>query len=473
MTLAKSKQPPAARPVRNARRQDDAAKTASTESDNTEDAETNGTTAPAPKRDHGRAAGQARPGKAPAAQAKRAGAASGSMRPIAPAAPPAHAAAPVGAFVLPPPPLTDSNLSLTQIIEEYGERTDLLKLVLAAKTEQDRARAEYERRVQEELRFETRRLEFEMMLHSNHFKQQEQLIPVHRNDVVLQSPIGALAHPQPVPAAHVVAPYGVPVAHDPHTRSYHHPDTPGGLDGRGAQNPFAFFKMPLGQQVHHPSAYAAHGDKQGPHVAVPGHPTSTPPRAGSGANAVIGNRRPVPPAVSGLTVRTAGDGSAANAPHSAPVDGPENKKRKVSHDDVIMALRRKVMSKGTQWQQSAPPPPQRLAPTRRHHAAHQKHQSEDASRLRRSSLAVITSAEDADSLAPSDSPSTSSSSGSSRSVSSSSSTTPLSTANAAAAEPAAMGVEAGKDDESSKMRVSSISSIVDQEPVAADERASY
>ncbi|KAJ1766440.1 hypothetical protein LPJ74_005892, partial [Coemansia sp. RSA 1843] len=69
---------------------------------------------------------------------------------------------------------TTGDLTLTQIISEYGERTDLLRLVLAAKTEQDRAKAEYERRLQEEMRFETRRLEFEMMLHDNYFKQQEQ-----------------------------------------------------------------------------------------------------------------------------------------------------------------------------------------------------------------------------------------------------------------------------------------------------------
>ncbi|KAI8318749.1 hypothetical protein GQ54DRAFT_299925 [Martensiomyces pterosporus] len=109
---------------------------------------------------------------------------------------------PAAAFV---PPLGDSDYSLTRIIEEYGERNDLLKLVLSAKTEQDRARAEYERRIQEELRFETRRLEFEMMLHSNYFKQQEreqdekrqqqqQILqqmppPTHRSDIVLQSPL--------------------------------------------------------------------------------------------------------------------------------------------------------------------------------------------------------------------------------------------------------------------------------------------
>ncbi|KAJ2884034.1 hypothetical protein H4R27_002380 [Coemansia aciculifera] len=84
------------------------------------------------------------------------------------------------------------------------KRTDILRLVLSAKSEEDRARAEYERRVQEELRYETRRLEFEMMLHSNYFKQQErdqqqqpQLVMApppppqqHPHAVVLHSPLG-------------------------------------------------------------------------------------------------------------------------------------------------------------------------------------------------------------------------------------------------------------------------------------------
>ncbi|KAJ2324985.1 hypothetical protein GGH92_010554, partial [Coemansia sp. RSA 2673] len=46
------------------------------------------------------------------------------------------------------------------------------------------------------------------------------------------------------------------VAHDPNgLRAYHHPDTPGGLDVRTNQHPFAFFKMPPGAPLHHPSAY--------------------------------------------------------------------------------------------------------------------------------------------------------------------------------------------------------------------------
>ncbi|KAJ2858076.1 hypothetical protein FB639_005949, partial [Coemansia asiatica] len=142
---------------------------------------------------------------------------------------------PAGAFgVMAQPPGIENELSLIRIIEEYGERTDLLRLVLAAKTEQDRARAEYERRLQEELRYETKRLDFEMMLHGNLFKQQEreheekrlqqqqqQLMPppaipaaiVHRADMVLHSPIGP-PPPQPV---HQPMHYGPPVApHDPH-----------------------------------------------------------------------------------------------------------------------------------------------------------------------------------------------------------------------------------------------------------------
>ncbi|KAJ2764673.1 hypothetical protein IWQ57_005077, partial [Coemansia nantahalensis] len=196
------------------------------------------------------------------------------------------AAPPMAAFVMPPQvPPRDSGLSLRRVIEEYGERTDLLRLVLTAKAEEDRARAEYERRLQEELRFETRRIEFEMLLHSNYFKQQDQqqqqqmMQPVHRSDMVLHSPVGSVAlhpchpHPRPVPYQHQpLAPppqqppqpphgghavsYGVPVAAahpDPGSaRAYHHPDTPGGLDGHGAQNPFAFFKMPLGAPVYHP-----------------------------------------------------------------------------------------------------------------------------------------------------------------------------------------------------------------------------
>ncbi|KAJ1949166.1 hypothetical protein FBU59_001263, partial [Linderina macrospora] len=101
-------------------------------------------------------------------------------------------------------PHSENEHSLTRLIEMYGEQTDILRVVLSAKSEQDRARAEYERRVQEELRYETRRLEFEMMLHHNYFKQQDReheekrhlMMPTpkvpmtaHRNDVVLHSPL--------------------------------------------------------------------------------------------------------------------------------------------------------------------------------------------------------------------------------------------------------------------------------------------
>ncbi|KAJ2830669.1 hypothetical protein IWW50_000115 [Coemansia erecta] len=303
---------------------------------------------------------------------------------------------------------------------------------------------------------------------------------VHRSDVVLQSPIGPLAHAthpqQTLPAGHMVAPvsYGMPMAHDASTRAYHHPDTPGGQDGRGAQNPFAFFKMPLGAQVHHPSAYAVHGEAAGQHAAA-GHAGTTAQQQ----HAAIGNRRPVPPAVSGLTVRIMkSDADKANAPHSAPVDGPEQKKRKVSHDDVIMALRRKVMSKGGQWQSVPQQQPQqslhqqqqqqqmpRLAPAsaRHHHSAHQKHRSEDASCLRRSSLAVITTADSAEGPALSDSTSSSSSS--------SSRSTPSSVANGD--EPNALNVEPNtpvsesnapvSEPDAGQRRVSSISLLVDRE----------
>ncbi|KAJ2564438.1 hypothetical protein GGH12_001985 [Coemansia sp. RSA 1822] len=463
MTLAKSKQSQTLRPSRNTRRPDEPARAAA-DSDGAEDFEANGSTAApkvGPQDDQSRSrAGHPRPAaKVPAVQTKRGGtAAAGSMRPpTQQAAPPGHAT-PVATFVLPPPPQTDSNLSLTRIIEEYGERTDLLKLVLLAKTEQDRARAEYERRVQEELRFETRRLEFEMMLHGNHFKQQEQqqhMMPasVHRSDVVMQSPIGPLAHaPHPQQVGHMVAPvsYGMPPAHDASMRAYHHPDTPGGLDNRGAQNPFAFFKMPLGAQVHHPSAYATHGENS-QHNGTAGHAGITSP-TDRAANAAIGSRRQVAPAVSGLTVRIMNsDVGAANAPHSAPVDGPE-KKRKVSHDEVIMALRRKVMSKGgAQWQ-SVPQQHPRMA-ARTHHSAHQKHQSEDASNRRRSSLAVITSVDSAEGTVPSESTTSSSS------RSTSSSLTPVSATNGA--EPASADAETGAD--VSPRRTSSIALLVDRE----------
>ncbi|KAJ2547035.1 hypothetical protein EV175_005377, partial [Coemansia sp. RSA 1933] len=338
------------------------------------------------------------------------------------------------------PPVATGDLTLTQIISEYGERTDLLRLVLAAKTEQDRAKAEYERRLQEEMRFETRRLEFEMMLHDNYFKQQEQQkqqmvgplhqhhppIPphaaaaaaghIHRNDMVLHSPIGPPqqvhyhpAHHKHPPGGHGGPPqqqqqqagmhmappqngtYGAPPPSASSMRSYHHPDTPGGPDAQhSGQNPFAFFKMPLGTQIQHPSAYAMHEKHAQRHAAehlpggmssheTQGGPTSRPGGGGTNGaskhrtspprheNAADGSRqkRTVPPAVSGLSLRIGGGmGGGADAPRSAPVDGL-NQKRKISHDEVIMALRRKVMGKNggaaaqpqSQQQQQQPPPP--------------------------------------------------------------------------------------------------------------------
>ncbi|KAI7835188.1 hypothetical protein BX661DRAFT_195722 [Kickxella alabastrina] len=259
-------------------------------------------------------------------------------------------------------PPAGGDYSLRRIIELYGEQADLLRVVLSAKTEQDRARAEYERRVQEEWRYETRRVEFEMMLHGNYFKQQEreyeqqqqqqqQQQNRHMGVVVsggmhreIHSPIGPLQqqqqqqpplslppqgthhHPQ-TPAMATPAGYGSS-SHDPYrnVRSYHHPDTPGGLDGRNP-NPFAFFKMPLGAPLHHPSAY-------------PPQQKPRPPM----------RDRKVAPAISGLSVRIVDHGGNiddGNVPQSAPVDGPAAQaKRKISHDEVIMALRRKVMAKG-------------------------------------------------------------------------------------------------------------------------------
>ncbi|KAJ2749656.1 hypothetical protein IWQ56_007186, partial [Coemansia nantahalensis] len=280
----------------------------------------------------------------------------------------------MAAFVMPPQvPPRDSGLSLRRVIEEYGERTDLLRLVLTAKAEEDRARAEYERRLQEELRFETRRIEFEMLLHSNYFKQQDQqqqqqmMQPVHRSDMVLHSPVGSVAlhpchpHPRPVPYQHQpLAPppqqppqpphgghavsYSVPVAAahpDPGSaRAYHHPDTPGGLDGHGAQNPFAFFKMPLGAPVYHPSAYGPSGAHRlpqqhaasGPPAQAVRAPRPQPPPPP--ASVAGGARRPVPPAISGLSVRIIDrEAKLTDTSLSAPVDGPESKKRKISHEE--------------------------------------------------------------------------------------------------------------------------------------------
>ncbi|KAJ2083319.1 hypothetical protein H4R24_000879 [Coemansia sp. RSA 988] len=425
------------------------------------------------------------------------------------------AAPPAAGFSMAPP--RDSSLTLTRIIEEYGEHTDLLRLVLAAKTEEDRARTEYERRIQEELRLESRRIDFEMMLHENMFKQQEhqkqqqQLMPppshlpqsIHRNDVVLQSPIGPVTHshhPHPLPTPGHMVPQGsygmqVPMKQESgNTRSYHHPDTPGGLDARAAQNPFAFFKMPLGDNVYHPSAYHTYGEKssngthpppQKPphsHSSSVGHAGST-SSSGNGASlsssshsAVAhgkpgGARESDSLAASELSVRIVeSDPKSAHAPRSAPVDGPELKKRKVSHDEVIMALRRKVMNKGTQWQQQQQQLSQpagrstavgragstsstRGIPAQQQlHPQQHRHMAEGSSHMRRSSLAVLTSIDSAELTTPSDD------------SSSSSSSTPLSASNATAqstdvvAEPTAAD---SCESRSSKMRVPSISMIVE------------
>ncbi|KAJ1795954.1 hypothetical protein LPJ59_004043, partial [Coemansia sp. RSA 2399] len=305
------------------------------------------------------------------------------------------------------PLLATGDLTLNQIISEYGERTDLLRLVLAAKTEEDRAKAEYERRLQEEMRFETRRLEFEMMLHDNYFKQQDQqqkqqqmvhhhpppMPPhaatghIHRNDMVIHSPIGPPQQMHYVPAHHKQPPpqhqqHAAPSMHmgahaqngtyvgssasraasldSQSMRSYHHPDTPGGPDAHhSGQNPFAFFKMPLGTQIQHPSAMY---EKHAPRYTEPltGGVTTQETAASrpGGANGPSKTRaspphhghqdgrqkRTVPPAVSGLSLRIGSGMGGGDSPRSAPVDGP-NQKRKISHDEVIMALRRKVMGK--------------------------------------------------------------------------------------------------------------------------------
>ncbi|KAJ2717063.1 hypothetical protein H4R19_000230 [Coemansia spiralis] len=398
------------------------------------------------------------------------------------AARPRPAAAPVAAFVMPPPlPPRDSGLSLTRVIEEYGERTDLLRLVLTAKTEEDRARAEHERRLQEELRFETRRIEFEMLLHSNYFKQQDQqyqqqlLQPVHRSDMVLNSPVvpvalhprlqhpRALPHPYQPHAGHVVA-YSVPVAaahQDPSgTRAYHHPDTPGGLDGHGAQNPFAFFKMPLGAPVYHPSAYGSHRPAPHHHVTsgAPAQAVRAPrPQPQPQPQPAGAARRPVPPAVNGLSVRIIDrEARLTDASLSAPVDGPEAKKRKISHEEVIMALRRKVMGNSRQTQHEQPGALGRsssLGKTVQPTGATLP--TEESSGARRSSLAHITSTARAE-MPSSPTPSSSSSSSS---ASSSSSVTPQSTAAQASSKATAPPARSTQTP-----RVPSISTIVDQPP---------
>ncbi|KAJ1766733.1 hypothetical protein LPJ74_005739 [Coemansia sp. RSA 1843] len=187
--------------------------------------------------------------------------------------------------------------------------------------------------------------------------------------------------------------YGIPVvAAPPHgshnMRAYHHPDTPGGPDAHSGQNPFAFFKMPLGAQIQHPSAYLAHpNEKHAPRYTTEPQSgslssqetlgpssSSRPGTNGSSKHQISPHRdqqvsgrekRTVPPAVSGLSLRIGGVHSnmAADAPRSAPVDGP-NQKRRISHDEVIMALRRKVMGKS--GSQAQPQPQQQLQQQQQH-----------------------------------------------------------------------------------------------------------
>ncbi|KAJ2580788.1 hypothetical protein GGH95_002405, partial [Coemansia sp. RSA 1836] len=414
----------------------------------------------------------------------------------------------------PPPPLgNNSEHSLTRIIELYGEQTDILRLVLSAKSEEDRARAEYERRVQEELRYETRRLEFEMMLHSNYFKQQERDLqqqmamapppppPPHSHAVVLHSPLGhSSAHhsqqqQQQQPSASgthmATAPYAMQsVAHDAHSlRAYHHPDTPGGLDVRTNQHPFAFFKLPPGAPLHHPSAYSEqqHVPHSGGNINSGGSASSQMSSSrsqkqlsgnsnGSGSKTRqqqqqqhqqlgIRERRPVPPAVSGLSVRILShDHSLTDAPRSAPVDGPDMKKRKISHDEVIMALRRKVMSKGGVGGSHALSQAQALASTSLPKAhplqSSASAGSQSANKQRRSSLAVITRSSDE----PGSETGVAGTPSSSSSSSSSSSPSPL----ASAASSPLLRTAAVED---RSQRVSSISLIVDADPPTASASA--
>ncbi|KAJ2745671.1 hypothetical protein GGI20_001996 [Coemansia sp. BCRC 34301] len=409
-------------------------------------------------------------------------------------------------FAPPPPPLSTNNeCSLTRIIELYGEQTDILRLVLSAKSEEDRARAEYERRVQEELRYETRRLEFEMMLHSNYFKQQERDIqqqmtmapPPHSHALVLHSPIGhSTAHhsvsqqqqqqqqqQQSTSGAHILtAPYPIQSgAHDPNSlRAYHHPDTPGGLDVRTNQHPFAFFKLPPGAPLHHPSAYSE--QQHVPHsggninsggsassqmsssrsqIQLSGNSSGNGPKAQQQQQQQLGirERRPVPPAVSGLSVRILSrDHGLADAPRSAPVDGPDMKKRKISHDEVIMALRRKVMSKGGVGGGHALSQAQALTsapfPAKSHSLQTSASSLQNSSNQRRSSLAVITHSGDEPCLETGVDDSSSSDS------SSSSSPSPLASA-------VSSPLLRTADTEDRSQRVSSISLIVDADTSAA------
>ncbi|KAI8318750.1 hypothetical protein GQ54DRAFT_299926 [Martensiomyces pterosporus] len=341
-----------------------------------------------------------------------------------------------------------------------------------------------------------------------------------------QAPLPPAFHASETPAAAIAAghmvppvPYGIPAStHDPYNmRSYHHPDTPGGLDGRAHTTPFAFFKQPLGATVSHPSAYtipgevpgsaSAHGREHG--IAAAGTdqkarrpvdggssgPSQVPNRPLAPASATHGrlgikDRRPVPPAVSGLSVRImANDHSMSDSPRSAPVDGPNQLKRKISHDEVMMALRRKVMSKGKQvsalQQQQLQQQPQPSAsrntlakpasssdaptsPTVAKNCSQQQQASSSRlkapqgnSRKRRSSLAVVADITTSEAV-PSSSDSSSSSS---------EEESPLGSNASASARIKAAGIAPSSQQASNGERLPSISTIIDA-PAAADNASS-
>ncbi|KAJ1735988.1 hypothetical protein LPJ61_000247 [Coemansia biformis] len=176
---------------------------------------------------------------------------------------------------------------------------------------------------------------------------------------------------------------------------------------------------------------------------------------------------------------------------SAPVDGPEPRKRKISHDEVIMALRRKVMSKSGQCQQqtahtlgrstslgkaTVAPGPKNL---RAGQSLRQQAPPDDAPGVRRSSLAAIQTADQDQrdpaagrSETPQPSSPMSSSSSSSSSSSTASSSAPLSGVSAVGsaalfAESAEPAVPSAEPAANKAQRVASISMIVDQPPASA------
>ncbi|KAJ1921096.1 hypothetical protein H4219_000955 [Mycoemilia scoparia] len=315
------------------------------------------------------------------------------------------------------------DLTLSELLVRYEGNKEMLGLVLSAKSEEDRAKVERERRRIEELRLENKRmdLEFERFRHYRYYQ--------HRP----QYPVGPMtAHPvfQPYPYPHhhpqaqhrypqgqhyngqfsardrmEVSPIGGPRSHtdvaisyrpegpprdhqrppaagSSHhpVRSYHHPDTPGGPSSNVAsQSPFAFFKQPIGEVIHHPSQlhpkhpaghratsysgnYRPHGGQHLAPSAKDQDLSKSPARYGSSSAASNPNLcKHVPPAVEGLSVNIGAlnrgpekqleAGSVENfngkrlqsdGPMSAPVRGPSFQKRKIRHEDVLEALRRKV-----------------------------------------------------------------------------------------------------------------------------------